>query len=162
MRGALIVGLAALAASAPAFAQSPLTQSPPVQSPPVQADESDMVDARIRASAEAAESLQGPLDGAWTLVTAAGQPVYAFQLVDKPGGRDPLEGVWRDLRRPQVAGDIGMIDSLSRGADFLSLSFSARPGDPPVRVELKTGADGRWSGQLREGAATTAVTLRRG
>jgi hypothetical protein len=146
MRAALIASLLALA---------PLASR-------AQGDEGDnIVDARIRASAEAAESLQGPLDGTWTLVSASGQGLYVFQLVDKPGGHDPLEGVWRDLRRPSVPGDIGMIDTLYRGDGLLRLSFSAKAGDPPVMVELKADADGGWSGQLREAGVTTQVKLRR-
>jgi hypothetical protein len=147
MRAALLASLLALAPVS-ALAQG-------------EGDDS-LIDARIRASAEAAENLQGPLDGAWTLVSAAGRPLYAFQIVDKPGGRDPLEGVWRDLRRPAVPGDIGMIDSLSRGLDFLVLTFSVKAGDPPVMVQLKSGPDGGWAGQLREAGVTITVKLRRG
>lgn len=146
MRGALIAALLAL--------------SPAVVA--AQEDTSDAaMDARIRASAEAAESLQGPLDGTWTLV-AGGRAIFAFQLVDKPGGRDPLEGVWRDLRRPASPGDIGVIDTLSRGRDTLTIGFVARAGQAPVTIELKSGADGGWAGELREGAAVTPVSLRRG
>jgi hypothetical protein len=51
------------------------------------------VDARVGGSFNAAESYQGPLDGSWTLVSASGQALLAFQLVDRPGGQAPLEGV---------------------------------------------------------------------
>jgi hypothetical protein len=127
-----------------------------------QGDYDNAIDARIRASANAAESLQGPLDGTWTLVSASGQAIYVFQLVDKPGGRDPLEGCWRDLRRPPMPGDIGMIDSLFRAADVLTINFSAKPGDPPVTIRLNLGADGAWSGSLHEGGGDMPVRLRRG
>ena len=120
----------------------------------------NVIDARIRASAEAAESLQGPLDGGWTLVSTAGTPIYGFELVDKPGGQAPLEGVWRDLRKAQGPGDINVIDSFTRGVDTLTVSFFAKPGDPAVTVDLKNGAGG-WAGQLHEGTVTTDVTLRR-
>jgi hypothetical protein len=123
--------------------------------------EDGMVDARIRASAQAAESLQGPLDGGWTLVTAAGQPIFAFQLVDKPNG-DPLEGVWRDLRRPAVPGDIGLIDGIQRTPGELILTFAERSGAAPTTISLRAGAGGAWSGELREDGAVTAVALRRG
>lgn len=146
MRGALMAALLALAPAA-AVAQN---------------DASDAaIDARIRASAEAAESLQGPLDGSWTLVSAAGQAIFALQIVDRPGGRDPLEGVWRDLRRPAAPGDIGTIDTLARGGDTLSIGFVAKPGQPAVSIELKSGADGRWTGELREAGVSTPVSLRR-
>ena len=119
------------------------------------------IDARIRASAEAAESLQGPLDGAWTLVGADGKAIYEFQLVDKPSGAEPPEGVWRDLRRPSTPGDMGLVDSLSRAAGSLTMSFVAQAGQTPTLVALKVGADGTWSGRLTEGGQTTTVTMRR-
>jgi hypothetical protein len=128
-----------------------------------QNDASDAaIDARIRASAEAAESLQGPLDGAWTLVSAAGGAIFAFQIVDRPGGQGPLEGVWRDLRRAPTPGDIGVIATLTRGSDTLTIGFVAKPGQPAIDIELKSSADGQWTGELREAGASTAVSLRRG
>ena len=118
------------------------------------------IDQRIRASAEAAESLQGPLDGAWTLVGADGAAIYAFQFVDKPTGEQP-EGVWRDLRRPAGPGDIGPIDSLARGPGVLTLSFAAKPGQPAVAVELKSSEGGGWSGRLHEAGVAINVMMRR-
>jgi hypothetical protein len=148
------------ALSAPAtFAQTP-GQVTPTPGPAPSAESDNAIDARIRASAEAAESLQGPLDGGWTLVSTAGTPLYGFELVDKPGGQAPLEGVWRDLRKVQGPGDINFIDSVTRGVDTLSISFFAKPGDPAVTVDLKNAAGG-WTGQLREGSVTTDVKLRR-
>ncbi len=139
-----------------------LTAATPGAAGLAQGDANDAaIDARIRASAEAAESLQGPLDGAWTLVGADGAAIYAFQIVDKPTG-EPPEGVWRDLRRPGVPGDIGFVDMMVRNGAALNISFAAAEGAPPVVIVLKTGADGVWSGQLTEGGKTTAVTLRRG
>ncbi len=119
------------------------------------------IDARIQASAEAAESLQGPLDGHWTLVGADGKAIYAFQLVDHPSPNEPPEGVWRDLRRPQVPGDIGFVDSLQKAPGQLTMSFNTG-GPSATNVSLKQGPDGLWTGQLTEDGATTAVTLRRG
>jgi hypothetical protein len=127
-----------------------------------QGEPGNPVDARVGSSFNAAESFQGPLDGSWTLVSAAGQPIYALQLVDKPGGHDPLEGVWRDLRRPVTPGDIGFIDSLIRGPDTLSISLNATPGAPAVTITLHTGPDGAWSGSMRENGADAPVKLRRG
>jgi hypothetical protein len=119
------------------------------------------IDDRIRASAAAAESFQGPLDGAWTLVSTTGQALYAFEIVDRPGGRDPLEGAWRDLRHPGPTGE-GFVDAITRGPDGLIISFSANPGDPQVTIKLNTGADGAWSGDLKDAAGDTPVRLRRG
>lgn len=117
------------------------------------------VGARIAASFDAAERLQGPLDGSWTLVNGAGRPLYAFQLVDSAGGDEPLEGVWRDLRRPPIPGDIEMIDSVTRKSGSLTLRFGA---GPTATVRLRQGAGGVWSGVLRDGSGVIAVKLRRG
>jgi len=121
----------------------------------------NVVDARIRASAEAAENLQGPLDGGWRLLGQDGKPIYAFQFVDKPGGGDPLEGVWRDLRRTSTPGDIGLIDSLQRRPGALTVSFVTRPGAPAVTVLLRAGPGG-WTGELHDAGAVTLVSMRRG
>jgi hypothetical protein len=118
------------------------------------------IDVRVRASADAAERFQGPLDGGWTLIDAAGAPIYAFQLVDKVGGRAPLQGVFRDLRQASVPGDIGFIDPLDRGGGALILTLHPRPGDAPVVISL-TIADGGWVGEMRQGGAETRVKLRR-
>jgi hypothetical protein len=123
----------------------------------------NVIDDRVRASAAAAESYQGPLDGAWTVVAASGgQALYAFQLVDKPGGQAPLEGVWRDLRRPAMPGDVGFIDSLTRGPQSLAIAFVAKPGDPAVTLDLRSDAAGFWTGDLHEGAVNTPVRMKRG
>lgn len=121
------------------------------------------VDARVGESFNAAESYQGPLDGAWTLVSASsGQAILAFQLVDKAGGREPLEGVWRDLRHPVVPGDIGFIDSLARTPGSLVITLNATAHTTPVTVTLTSGPDGAWSGTMRENGAAAPVKLRRG
>jgi len=122
----------------------------------------NLVDERIRASADAAERYQGPLDGSWTLVSGMGERLYAFQLVDKPGGQSPLEGVWRDLRQSSVAGDIGVIDTLTRGPQSLTIAFVAKPGDPAVTIQLKSDDAGFWSGDLKDGGTDMPVRMRRG
>jgi len=127
-----------------------------------QGEQDNAVDERIRASAHAAESYQGPLDGSWILVSGFGERLYAFELVDKPGGQSPLEGVWRDLRHPSVAGDIGTIDTLTRGPQSLVIAFVAKPGDPAVTIQLKSDDAGFWSGDLKDGGADIQVRLRRG
>lgn len=116
-------------------------------------------DERILSSAAAAESLQGPLDGGWTLVSGDGKLIYAFQIVDKPSGETP-EGVWRDLRRPNVPGDIGLIDSVQRSPDTLTIRFVAAPGQGATTIALKLAA-GVWSGDMTEAGLVTKVALRR-
>jgi hypothetical protein len=146
MRGALIALAVALA---PMLAQAePYSDS--------------AVDARIRGSAAAAEALQGPLDGSWTLVSATGTAIYALQLVDKPGGQGAVEGVWRDLRRPSTPGDIGLIDQVARSPAALTITINAVPGQSAVVINLRPDPTGMWSGELRQGAETTPVKMRRG
>jgi hypothetical protein len=127
-----------------------------------QGESGNPVDSRVGGSFNAAESLQGPLDGSWTLVGTAGQAIYAFQLVDKPGGEGPLEGVWRDLRRPAVPGDIGFIDGLIRGPGTLLITVNATRGGPAMTVSLHNDPTGAWVGVMRENGADVPVRLRRG
>ncbi len=135
----------------------------PAATASAQAASDNVIDERVRGSAAAAQSYQGPLDGTWTLVAASGgQPLYVFQLVDKPGGQSPLEGVWRDLRRPAMPGDVGFIDSLIRGPQSLAIAFVAKPGEAAVTIQLKSDEAGFWSGDLHEGAEDTPVRLKRG
>jgi hypothetical protein len=118
----------------------------------------NVIDARVRASAEAAQGYQGQLDGAWTLVDGAGRPIYDFQLVE----RGELQGVFRDLRSPATPGDIGFIDSLTRDGAQLNLSFHPAAGGAAVTVTLGGGGAGAWAGALHEEGAVTSVRLRRG
>ena len=120
------------------------------------------IDGRVGGSFNAAESYQGPLDGSWTLVSASGQALLAFQLVDRPGGQAPLEGVWRDLRHPVVPGDIGFIDGLSRGPGSLSITLNPTAGAAAVNITLHADPTGAWTGTMRENGADAPVRLRRG
>jgi hypothetical protein len=148
MRLALLIGLLAptLSFVVEAWAQEP----------------GNPIDARVGGSFNAAESYQGPLDGSWTLVSASGQALLAFELVDRPGGQGPLEGVWRDLRHPVVPGDIGFIDILAREPGSLTITLNSTPGAPAVTITLHTDPTGGWSGVMRENGADAPVKLRRG
>ena len=54
----------------------------------------DPVGARIAASSQAAQALQGPLDGTWVLRDGAGRAVLILQIVD-PAGGGALSAAWR-------------------------------------------------------------------
>jgi nitrogen fixation protein FixH len=127
-----------------------------------QGEAGNPTDERVSESFNAAQSYQGPLDGSWTLVTASGRALMAFQLVDKPGGQGPLEGVWRDLRRPAAPGDIGFVDALIRGPGTLSITLNATPGSQAVTISLHADPSGAWSGVMHENGADAPVKLRRG
>lgn len=124
--------------------------------PPTAADRT--YDARLRASFNSAQGLQGPLDGRWTL-SAAGADLYTLQLVDK-GGSD-LEGAWRDVRRPGAVQASGFLADMARIGASLTFSFQPDPAGPALRASLTPTADGRWSGTLMGGASPRTVVMRR-
>jgi hypothetical protein len=110
-------------------------------------------DERLLSSAEAAESFQGPLDGAWTLRAEGRGDLYAFELTDKG---DHVEGAWRDLRRPRDPVASGFLEEARRARGGLRLRFTP-PGQPPVNVAL--GPNLR--GQAEQDGRSLAVTLLR-
>jgi hypothetical protein len=117
-------------------------------------------ESRVRGSIAAAQGLQGPLDGSWSLNAGAGGKLYAFQMVDPGAGFGSLEGAWRDLKRSEAIGAVGVIDDMTRNADGgLTVRFSPRAPGEVVVVTLSPGVGGTWSGQLTDGATTLPVTL---
>jgi hypothetical protein len=110
-------------------------------------------DSRIRASMVSAQGFQGPLDGGWTLMSPQG-PLYAFQLVDR--GTGAVEGAWRDLRRPGALDASGFVDTVERLGGEVVLRF-----DGGRVATLRSGGDGRWTGELDEAGGRRAVTLAR-
>lgn len=114
---------------------------------------------RIRSSFASAQGLQGPLDGAWTLRSSRGAPLYGLLLVDN--GVSPLEGAWRDPRRKGAADASGFMAAIGRNGSELIATFYPRPGVGAVNLVLQPTADGAWTGQLSEDGSTQSVTLRR-
>ncbi|MFT4254768.1 MAG: hypothetical protein QM608_20070, partial [Caulobacter sp.] len=117
---------------------------------------------RVKGSIAAAQGLQGPLDGGWTIRGADGAALYALQIVDPAGGYGPVEGAWRDLRRPGAVGSTGLIDSVERTYDGgAAVRFMAKAGVGST-LSLSAGPDGVWSGRLAEdGAAPLTVGVER-
>lgn len=117
-------------------------------------------DLRVKGSIVAAQGLQGPLDGGWSIVGPGGAALYHLQIVDPVGGYSALEGAWRDVRRVGAVGSTGLIDFVDRSTgDFLT-RFSPRPGQLST-LALRPLGDGTWSGRLNENGVETAVTARR-
>jgi hypothetical protein len=114
-------------------------------------------DTRIRASFAAAESYQGPLDGGWTLAEDKSGDRFAFQIVER---RDRLEAVWRDLRAKDALTTSGLVDQIQRSGSGLTLSFNDARG-VAIRLTLTPSGEDRWRGELLQGTAKLAVTLRR-
>ena len=114
-------------------------------------------ESRVRQSFNAAQGMQGPLDGHW-VVRAAGAEVFDLQLVDKNQGA--VEGAWRDPRRRGAADASGFIDSIQRSGGELNLRFTPHPGDDPVQLALRSSGDS-WTGELIERGERRSVTVRR-
>ena len=114
---------------------------------------------RLRSSFASAQGLQGPLDGAWTLSTNGGQPLYSLLFVDK--GRGQLEGAWRDPRRRGATDSSGFLVGVQRMGSQLTASLQPRPGAATTNITLNPAAGGTWTGELDEDGVRTAVTLKR-
>ena len=94
---------------------------------------------RIAESAVAAQALQGPLDGAWTLRGSGGAVLFTFQMSDPPGSVGPVEGAWRD-----PAGAIGAAEFV---ADGRRLRVTVEGAAPATLVLIARRARG-WRGSL--------------
>lgn len=116
-------------------------------------------ESRIRGGLNAAQGLQGPLDGGWVLRGPDGRTLYGLQLVDKGTGAILLEGAWRSMK--PGPGQVGLVDSISRTASGgVDIRFTPR-GAREASVLTLEPAGGGWNGTLWEGGANRAVTLRR-
>jgi hypothetical protein len=119
------------------------------------APEANDLATRLRASATAAQALQGPLDGSWTLA-AGGRARYAFQITDIAGGARPLEGAWR---RAGAAAAPRSIDIIARQGDRLSIRLIDE--GEVVRIRLHRRAEGQWSGELNDNGVVVPAELLR-
>ncbi|KRA65731.1 hypothetical protein ASD79_00120 [Caulobacter sp. Root655] len=152
----------------PTILPIPAPEPPPGQAPAQAAGAApggympiaEAYDLRIKGSILAAQGLQGPMDGAWSLNGPDGATLYDLQIVDPAGGYGGLEGAWRDVRRPGAVGSTGLIDFVDRSTGELTARFSPRPGQSAT-VTLRPRGDGAWVGSLSENGADTAVTARR-
>ena len=117
-------------------------------------------DLRVKGSILAAQGLQGPLDGGWSIEGPDGATLYALQIVDKVGGYDGLEGAWRDVRRGGAVGSTGLIDFVDRSSGGFLARFAPRAGQLAT-LDLTPRGDGSWSGKLNDNGVETPVTARR-
>lgn len=117
-------------------------------------------DLRVKSSILAAQGLQGPFDGGWSVDGPDGETLYRLQVVDKVGGNDPLEGAWRDVRRTGTVGSTGLIDFIERSYGGFIVRFAPRPGQLAT-LGLTARGDGSWTGKLNENGVETLVTARR-
>jgi len=114
---------------------------------------------RMRESAAAAQALQGPLDGTWTLSDHHRRPLFVLQITDPAGGR-ALAGAWR---RAGVSAAASPIDDIARQGDRLEIRFAGgETAGETVRVRLRRRGEGAWAGVAAcENGHGLAVTLRR-
>ena len=146
----LLSALAALAA--------PVQAPPPALPAPGQT--AGAYDAQVRTDAEAAEALQGPLDGGFLLARQDGRPLYAFQLVDPgPAGAEP-QGAWRKLERRLRPRNSGFVALIAYDGPRLVLRFEERPGRLVV-VTAEPAQDGVWRGRMWRLGFTRSVVLRK-
>ncbi len=151
--------------------KQPRLDSRPAASAPVHIDEtgrtpdapptpSDLnYESRLRATYNAAQMMQGPLDGGWIL-RAGGDVAYDLQLVDK--GRGSLEGAWRDPRRRGGLDSSGFIDEIRNDAGRLILRFRPKRNSPEtVEGTFEVGEQGQWSGEVVDRGSRYPATLSR-
>jgi hypothetical protein len=110
----------------------------------------DVVGVQIAASAAAAQALQGPLDGAWTLFDRRGGMLLTLQIGDPPT-RGALACAWQD-----PSGARGFADC-SRRTGGLTVRLA---GEGVARL-IRQGAN-QWRGTLIRAGHTQSITLRRG
>lgn len=118
---------------------------------------SPTVGARIAASAVAAQSQQGPLDGTWTLSDMASRTLLIFQIVDTVSRVDDLQAAWRE---PGVDGDLGVAARALRRGDHLTSNFGTRGAERSLSLRRRSSRV--WRGTLRQNGRIQTVILRRG
>ncbi|WGM37322.1 hypothetical protein [Caulobacter sp. NIBR1757] len=129
------------------------------EAPPTQVEQA--YESRVRGGLNAAQGLQGPLDGGWVVRGTDGRTLYGLQLVDKGTGAVTLEGAWRSLKQGQPAGQVGLVDVIERtAAGGVYIRFLPRGAQDPSILQLDP-AGGGWNGTLWEAGNTRSVTLRR-
>jgi hypothetical protein len=116
------------------------------------------IDQRISSSYDAAQALQGELDGSWDLRDLAGHQIYGFEIVNPPSRRH-LEAAWRSplpALGDQASGtaEINLATRSVLRLRFLRLGHL-------VEAELHRSRNGVWAGRLIEGGRPLRVVLRR-
>jgi hypothetical protein len=116
----------------------------------------DPVGMRVAASSRAAQSLQGPLDGAWALVDAKGERLLRLQIIDPPGG-GRLSAAWR---KPEFSVGAGYVDDIERGPSRLVLRLGGHDHRGGTVIRLR-GRGSRYFGKMVVDAKSYTVTLTR-
>ena len=143
---------------------SPSEEGPPpaalFTSAPPRPEDVAIYDADVRASARAADGLQGSLDGGWRLAGSHGRLLYRIEIADRGLGPPTLEGAWRDLRARGPGAHCGYLSSIARQGGELRIRFEEPGAKAPVEITMRASGVG-WRGYLRRGGRTARVTLTR-
>ena len=114
--------------------------------------------ARMRDSIAAAQALQGPLDGHWTLYAGV-RAVLVLAIID-PAGGGPLQAAWRDPSRSADAG-LGVVSEIMWTGRRLRLTFTRPEKTRPTTIDLVGDPGLGWRGRLDDGGSHSSVVLRR-
>ena len=178
-----LLSLLAAQPAAPDPDSPPPPAPPPASSPPSATAEPPSIDsileqepltedarqAAVRGAFDAAQARRGSLDGRWRLSDAMGAPLYDFLLADRgearpdpmaPPDQPPIEGAWRDLRRPGAINDAGALEAVRHEGERLTIAFTV-PGSGALTLALEQLPSGVWMGETEIGGATVAVFLDR-
>ena len=162
--------LAAVVVGAPAPATVPAAPvAPPAatgeEPTTAQPDQSNFGEAQVLAGVAAAETARGPLDGRWRVSLVDGQPLYVFQISDSGGVPDarsiePIEGAWRDLRRPNALDASGVFAVVRRDQEQLSIVFYEGVGEEAETLRLDAAGQA-WTGELVTAGTRSKVVMTR-
>jgi len=108
----------------------------------------------MRASATAAQALQGDLDGTWALSDGAGRRLAMLEFTDPAGGAGPVDATWQDAGPNGAMGPVG---GLARRAGSLTFTFG------PDRATARfTRRDARtWVGWIARRGHNRPAMLRK-
>ena len=121
----------------------------------------DEVGARIQASYDSAQSLQGPLDGSWILREEGTRRRFALEFTDPPGFGRVIEGAWNEAPLAGSMRTSGAAEAMRLGQSAVQVTLR---GDlQPVRVTLRRpgdrGDDTIWKGWVADGGRRRAVAM---
>ena len=114
---------------------------------------------RVLSNFQATQNRQGPFDGRWSVTGSSGD-MFVLQLSD-PGNGGPIEGAWRDVRRAGQ-GRSGLIDSITREGEMVTVRFVEAGASQPVEVRLRSPQPSGWLGEAvtSEGGRQSVVMHR--
>lgn len=115
----------------------------------------------ILAAARAAQALQGPLDGGWSLTDSRGRRMYSFRMVDQGQGMGLAQGAWRDLQAGEGPATSGFVASVGYDGDKLMLRFYEAGPDDLIVLTVKPSSGKDWPGEFWHNGAVAKVTFSR-